>query len=94
MSKKLFVGNIPFKAREEDLKDLFAKYGEVSSVNFIVDKGSGRAKGFGFVEMASDEGAIKAVEALNGAQFTERTLTVAEANPLRKDKRERRDGEQ
>lgn len=87
MSKKLFIGNIPFKAKEEELKDLFAQYGEVTAVNFIVDKGTGRPKGFGFVEMASDDGADKAVQALNGATFMERTLTVAEANPMRKDKK-------
>jgi RNA recognition motif-containing protein len=81
MQKKLYVGNISFKATEEDLRDLFSKSGEVESVKLITDVNTGNPKGFGFVEMATSEEAQKAIEALNGSLFMERTLTVSEARP-------------
>jgi cold-inducible RNA-binding protein len=81
MEKKVYVGNISFNAREEDLKELFAQSGEVESVRIITDKQTGSPKGFGFVEMATEEAAQKAIETLNGTTFMDRTLSVAEAKP-------------
>lgn len=90
MEKKIYVGNISFQATEEDLKDLFSKSGDVESVKLITDARTGSPRGFGFVEMATEEGAQKAIEALNGASFMERTLTVSEAKPQQP--REKRGG--
>jgi len=87
MSKRLYVGNISFKATEEDVKDLFSQAGEVVSVKLIKDASTGRARGFGFVEMSSDEEAQKAVAQLNGNNFMERSIVVNEAKP--QEKRER-----
>lgn len=85
MSKKLYVGNLPFQTTESDVTDAFAQCGVVESVNLITDRDSGRPKGFGFVLM-DDEGAEKAIATLNGSQLNGRTLTVNEARPLsRKD---------
>jgi cold-inducible RNA-binding protein len=81
MQKKLYVGNISFKATEEDLRGLFSKSGEVESVKIITDVNTGNPKGFGFVEMATSEEAQKAIEALNGTLFMERSLAVSEARP-------------
>lgn len=88
MEKKLYVGNISFRATEEDVKELFSKAGDVESVKFITDQATGRAKGFGFVEMATEEDAKKAIDSLNGTSFMDRALTVAEAKPQQpRDKR-------
>jgi cold-inducible RNA-binding protein len=87
MSKRLYVGNISFKATEDDVKDLFSQAGEVVSVKLITDASTGRARGFGFVEMATDEEAQKAVSQLNGNNFMERSIVVNEAKP--QEKRER-----
>jgi hypothetical protein len=81
MGKKIYVGNMSFKAVEEDLRTLFSQFGEIESVKIITDGQAGRPKGFGFVEMASDEAAEKAITSLNGSTFMERPLTVAEAKP-------------
>lgn len=81
MSKRIYVGNISFKATQEDVKELFSKHGTVESVNLITDPQTGRAKGFGFIEMTSEEDANKAIAALNNSIFMERTLSVAEAKP-------------
>lgn len=81
MTKKIYVGNISFKATKEDLETLFSKYGEVESVNLITDPQTGRSKGFGFVEMSTDEGASKAITGLNKSIFMDRELSVAEARP-------------
>jgi len=81
MAKKLYVGNLSYNTKEEDLREAFSKIGEVLSATLIVDKESGRSKGFGFVEMASDEDAGKAIAALNGTAFMDRTITVNEAKP-------------
>lgn len=81
MSKKIYVGNISFKATEGEVRELFSKAGEIESVNLITDAHTGQLKGFGFVEMATEEGAKSAIETINGTQFMERTLTVAEAKP-------------
>lgn len=81
MEKKIYVGNISFKASEEDLKELFSQSGEVESVKIITDRHTGNPKGFAFIEMATEDDARKAIDALNGATFMERTLSVAEAKP-------------
>lgn len=87
MSKKVYVGNMNYSTAENQLRDLFAQYGEVSSVNIIVDRYTGKAKGFGFVEMANDDEAQKAIDALNGFEFMGRQLRVNEAED-----KPRRDG--
>jgi cold-inducible RNA-binding protein len=81
MGKKLYVGNLPFSATESAISDLFSQIGGVDSVRLITDRDSGRSKGFGFVEMASDEDAEKAISELNGKEFEGRALTVNEARP-------------
>lgn len=81
MGKKVYVGNIPFKATEGDIRELFSGVGEVESVNLITDPHTGQLKGFGFVEMVTEEGANEAIKALNGTSFMERTISVAEARP-------------
>ncbi|NWF51985.1 MAG: RNA-binding protein [Nitrospirae bacterium] len=81
MEKKIYVGNISFKATEDDIRDLFSQVGEVESVKIITDAHTGQPKGFGFIEMSSKEDATKAISALNGKIFMERTLSVAEARP-------------
>ena len=75
MSTNIYVGNLSFKTTEEELQDLFAQYGEVSKVNIIQDRETGRSRGFGFVEMES-EGASEAIEALDGEEFGGRSLRV------------------
>lgn len=84
MSQKLYVGNLPFGASEEELKNLFAEAGTVESVKIITDTYSGRSRGFGFVEMASREEGEKAISLLNGKTFMERALVVNEAKPQKK----------
>ncbi|MBN2094294.1 MAG: RNA-binding protein [Candidatus Zambryskibacteria bacterium] len=79
--KKLFVGNLPYKATDTDLKELFAKYGEVSEAVVIMDKERGLSKGFGFVTFANESEADAAIEALNGKELEGRALTVNEARP-------------
>jgi RNA recognition motif-containing protein len=81
MGKKLYVGNISFKATEEEVRELFARIGEVESVKIITDAQTGNPKGFGFVEMATEADAGKAIAELNGTMFMERAVTVAEARP-------------
>jgi len=77
----IYVGNVAFTATENQLSDLFAEYGEVSSVKIITDKFTGRSKGFAFVEMADDAAAAKVIEELNGAEFDGRSMVVKEARP-------------
>lgn len=79
--KNLFVGNMSFQTTESELQALFEGYGEVTRVQIITDRDTGRARGFGFVEMANDEDAAKAIEALNGKEFGGRVLNVNEARP-------------
>ena len=81
MAKKLYVGNLSYNTHEEDIREAFSKIGEVLSATLIVDPTNGRSKGFGFVEMASDEDADKAITSMNGTSFMERTITVNEAKP-------------
>src|SRR4030042_1366103 len=82
MAKKLYVGGLPYGATEDQLKEMFAPAGTVESAMIIMDKMSGRSKGFGFVEMSSDEEAAKGIELMNGKEYEGRTLTVAEARPM------------
>jgi RNA recognition motif-containing protein len=79
--KKLFVGSLPFTTKEDELKDLFSQAGTVESSIIIMDKMTGRSKGFGFVEMSSDEEAQKAVEMFNGSDMGGRNIIVSEARP-------------
>jgi len=81
MSKKLYVGNLSYATTEDDLREAFAKIGEVQSATLIIDQTSGRSKGFGFVEMASDDDAAKAISSMNGTTLFDRTITVNEARP-------------
>ncbi|MCK9438630.1 MAG: RNA-binding protein [Patescibacteria group bacterium] len=79
--KKLFVGSLPFTTKEEELKDFFSQVGTVESAAIIIDKMTGRSKGFGFVEMSSDEEAQKAVDTLNGTDLGGRNIVVNIARP-------------
>ncbi|MDP3976365.1 MAG: RNA-binding protein [bacterium] len=81
MAKKLFVGSISWNTTEETLRDAFAQAGTVDSAVIIMDKFSGRSKGFGFVEMTNDEEADKAIEMWNGKELDGRTIVVNEARP-------------
>jgi RNA recognition motif-containing protein len=89
MAKKLYVGGLPYATTDTELKEAFSGAGAVESAVVIMDKMTGRSKGFGFVEMSSDEEAQKAVEMMNGKDFGGRTLTVNEARPM--EDRPRRD---
>ncbi|PIR96234.1 MAG: RNA-binding protein [Candidatus Doudnabacteria bacterium CG10_big_fil_rev_8_21_14_0_10_42_18] len=82
MSKKLFVGNLPWSATNDDLQQLFAQHGNVISANVITDKFSGRSKGFGFVEFEKEEEAQSALQAINGQDFQGRNIAVSEARPM------------
>ena len=81
MSQKLYVGGIPYSASEEDLKSHFAAAGEVVSATIITDRYTGRSRGFGFVEMADEDGAKKAIEMFDGKEMDGRKLTVNIARP-------------
>ena len=89
MAKKLYVGGLPYATTDSELKDAFAQAGSVVSAVIIMDKMSGRSKGFGFVEMSTDEEAQKAIDMWNGKDFGGRSLTVNEARPM--EERPRRD---
>ena len=80
MTKKLYVGNLPFQTTEDDLSDLFGQVGAVESVRIITDRDTGRSRGFGFIEMG-DEEAEKAINEFNGKDMEGRPLTVNEARP-------------
>ena len=82
MAKKLYVGGLPYSATEDTLKEMFGQAGKVESATIIMDKMSGRSKGFGFVEMSTEEEAAKGIELWNGKEMEGRTLTVAEARPM------------
>ena len=81
MARKLYVGNLPYETAESDLQELFASAGTVETVNVMKDMATGRGRGFGFVEMASDEDAQNAIRQLNDFQYGGRNLTVNEARP-------------
>jgi RNA recognition motif-containing protein len=82
VGKKLYVGNLPFSAIEENLNETFASCGTVDSVKIITDRETGRSKGFAFVEMSSDSEAQSAISKYNGAEFGGRAMTVNEAKPM------------
>src|SRR5262245_40567168 len=79
--KNIYVGNLVWECSSDDLTQLFSAYGQVKSSQVIMDRDTGRSRGFGFVEMPSDDEASKAIQALNGSQFKGRPLTVNEARP-------------
>lgn len=81
MGNKLFVGNIAYSVSEESLRELFSQFGEVLSAKIIIDRESGRSKGFGFIEMSSDEEAQAAIDALHEKEFEGRDLVVNVARP-------------
>ena len=81
MSKKLYVGNLLYEATEDDLKNYFSQVGNVVSATIIRFRDTGRSKGFGFVEMETEEGAQKAIETFNGQDFKGRKIVVSEARP-------------
>lgn len=89
MAKKLYVGGLPYATTEDELREAFSQAGAVESASIIMDRMTGRSKGFGFVEMASDEDAQKGIDLWNGKDFGGRTLTVNEARPM--EERPRRD---
>ena len=81
MGRKLYVGNLPFEVGEAELRELFSRAGEVDSVTVMRDQATGRARGFAFVEMSTDEAAQTAIRDLNASQIGGRSLTVNEARP-------------
>ena len=87
MGSKLYVGGLPYSVTEGRLQELFSAHGTVQSANVISDKFTGQSRGFGFVEMSSNNEAQAAIQSLNGTQFEGRSLTVNEAKPM-----EKRDG--
>ena len=90
MGNKIYVGNLPFSATSESLNEMFSKFGSVDSAKIIMDKDTGRSKGFGFVEMSSGDEAAAAIEKLNGSDMGGRSLVVNEARPM--EPRENRGG--
>ena len=82
MGKRLYIGGLSYSTTEEGLKESFSKAGSVESASIIMDKLSGRSRGFGFVEMSTDEEAQKAIEMFNGKELDGRNLTVNEARPM------------
>ena len=85
MNKKLYVGGLPWSTTDQELQELFAQKGNVVSAQVITDKVSGRSRGFGFVEMATDDDAKKAIDELNGSAIGDRKIIVNEARPRRED---------
>jgi cold-inducible RNA-binding protein len=83
MNKKLYVGNLSYETTEDELQKLFVEVGPVVSATLITDRSSGRSKGFGFVEMETEQAAQEAIERLNNYELNQRTITVSEARPPR-----------
>jgi RNA recognition motif-containing protein len=81
MALKLFIGGLPYRTTGDELRDAFAKAGEVTSASIVTDRETGRSRGFGFVEMADDAGVQNAIAMWNGKEFGGRMLTVSEARP-------------
>ncbi|HEC98289.1 MAG TPA: RNA-binding protein [Nitrospirae bacterium] len=77
----IYVGNLPYNVTEDELKELFSEFGEVTTVNIITDKFSGQSKGFGFVEMTNDSEAEEAIKALDGSELKGRNIKVNQAKP-------------
>ena len=82
MGKKLYVGNLSYNIRDNDLQQAFGEYGVVTSAKVMMERETGRSKGFGFVEMGTDAEALAAIEGMNGQQLDGRALTVNEARPM------------
>jgi cold-inducible RNA-binding protein len=82
MSKKLYVGNLPFSVTQEQLKEMFSSYGEITEATLVIDKYSNRSRGFGFVTLADDAAADKAIAEMNGKDVEGRPLKVSEAKPM------------
>lgn len=82
MGRKLYVGNLPFSATDQALVDAFSQCGTVDSARIITDRDTGRSKGFGFVEMSTDQEAAAAIEKFHGADYNGRPMTVNEAKPM------------
>lgn len=82
MAKRLYVGNLPYTTNDDELREMFSQAGSVGSATVIMDKMSGRSKGFGFVEMTNDDEAQKAIDMFNGKDLGGRPMTVNEARPL------------
>jgi cold-inducible RNA-binding protein len=82
MGNKLYVGNLPFSANDDSLREMFAQAGQVESAKVITDRDTGRSKGFGFVEMSTEQEAADAITKFNGVDFEGRSLTVNEARPM------------
>lgn len=82
MGKKLYVGNLPFSANDASLEQIFLQIGAVDSAKVIIDRDSGRSKGFGFVEMSTDTDAVSAIAKFNGVDYEGRPMTVSEAKPM------------
>ncbi len=81
MAKKLFVGSLPYSTTSDQLREIFEKAGQVADANVVMDKMTGRSRGFGFVEMANDDDAKKAIDTLNGTEIDGRKIFVSEARP-------------
>lgn len=90
MGRKLYVGNLSYSVDSESLSNLFSQYGTVDSARVITDRDSGRSKGFGFVEMSTDDEASKCIESLNGQEHEGRAMNISEAKP--QEPRENRGG--
>lgn len=84
MGKKIYVGNLPFSTTSESLSEIFSQFGQVDSSKIVMDRETGRSKGFGFVEMSSGEEADDAIAKLHGSDYGGRALTVNEARPMEK----------
>lgn len=81
MMKNIYVGNLPYSATDEELRQLFSQHGQVSRAQVVIDRETGRSKGFGFVEMSNDAEAMQAIEKLNGFSMSGRAINVNEARP-------------
>jgi RNA recognition motif-containing protein len=81
MAKRLYVGNLPYSLTEAELRDVFAEVGEVADVKLVLDRDTGRPRGFGFVEMASEPEAQQAIQSLNGRDLQGRPMSIREAQP-------------
>lgn len=82
MGKKIYIGNLSFQTDDQSLRDLFSQFGDVESAKIVMDRDSGRSKGFAFVEMTEEAHADAAIAKLNGSEFSGRALNVSEAKPM------------
>ena len=85
MGKRLYVGNLSFKATQEDISELFSRFGEIISISIVTEPETGRSRGFGFVEMTTQDASRRAIRALSSSLFMGRTLAVSEAMPSREE---------